>query len=176
MITLQNLYGELTFTCPAYWIAEAYTGDDRTAYKYQYSVIPGIHGADEAGYFGPLGKTPYLGINFQRAFMQIWGNFVTQSNPSISASVAAGALSNGTAAPNPITQWPAFTVEEPNQISLNQTGGVRDVSAAIFPLNATYFKEPGLVNDFTLGDAYAWEAGRGLRCDFWRSVADIIPA
>lgn len=157
-------------------MAEAYTDQGRTSYKYQFSPLPATHGADVEGYFGPLGQVPYLGIDFQRAFMQIWGNFVTQSNPSISASVAAGSSSNGTVASNAATQWPAFTVENPYQVDLNQTGGQPAVSASLFPVNTTYFMEPGLVNNFTLGDAYTWEDGRGVRCDFWRSVADIIPA
>jgi hypothetical protein len=44
------------------------------------------------------------------------------------------------------------------------------------PVNTTYFTGPGLMNNFTLVNAYTWEDGRGMRCDFWRSVADIIPA
>lgn len=44
------------------------------------------------------------------------------------------------------------------------------------PINTTYLTGPTLRNDFTLVDAYSWEDGRGMRCDFWRSVASIIPA
>jgi carboxylesterase type B len=174
-----NLYAELTFVCPSYWMAEAYTGGERSSYKYQFSPLPATHGGDLQGYFGPLGSVPYLSTDFQRAFMNIWGNFVTQGNPSISASVAAGSSSSNTTT-NTIaaTQWPAFSVAEPYQLDLNQTGGVMAVGSSEIgsPVNTTYFTGPGLMNNFTLVDAYTWEAGRGMRCDFWRSVADIIPA
>jgi hypothetical protein len=55
--------------CPSYWMAEAYSGSDRTSYKYQFSALPGIHGADVGAYFGPLGEVPSLSSDYQRAFM-----------------------------------------------------------------------------------------------------------
>ena len=158
-------------------MAEAYTGNGRTSYKYEFSVLPGVHGADVNGYLGPLGKVPYLSADFQRAFMQIWGNFVTQSNPSIPASVAAGS-SSGTTTTNVASQWPAFSVAEPYQLVLNQTGGqlFTDTSRTMAAADTTYLVQPGLVNNFTLGNTYTWEDGRGVRCDFLRSMADMIPA
>jgi hypothetical protein len=63
------MYAELTFVCPSYWMAEAFSGDDRTSYKYQFSALPGLHGQDVAAYFGPLGTVPYLSTDYQRAFM-----------------------------------------------------------------------------------------------------------
>jgi carboxylesterase type B len=175
-----NLYAELTFVCPSYWMAEAYTDNDRTSYKYQFSPLPATHGADVGAYFGPLGGRPSISTDFQRAFMNIWGNFITKGNPSISASVAAGSStsSNATMATNDATQWPAFTIAEPYQLDLNQTGGELAFGSQIVgsQVNTTYLAEPGLMNSFTLVNAYTWEDGRGVRCDFWRSVADIIPA
>jgi hypothetical protein len=50
-------------------MAEAYSGQDRTSYKYQFSVLPGTHGSDVQAYFGPLGQVPYLSADYQRAFM-----------------------------------------------------------------------------------------------------------
>jgi hypothetical protein len=50
-------------------MAEAFSGADRTSYKYQFSALPGLHGQDVAGYFGPLGSVPYLSTDYQRAFM-----------------------------------------------------------------------------------------------------------
>ncbi|KAI4632095.1 uncharacterized protein J4E87_001566 [Alternaria ethzedia] len=172
-----NLYAELTFVCPSYWMAEAYTDGDRTSYKYQYSALPATHGADVGVYFGPLGGRPDVSTDLQRAFMNIWGNFITEGTPSISAYVAAGSSgsSNGSVATNDATQWPAFTIAEPYQLDLNQTGGELALMVSS-PVNLTYLTEPGLMNSFTLVNAYTWEAGRGMRCDFWRSVADIIPA
>ncbi|KNG50858.1 carboxylesterase type b [Stemphylium lycopersici] len=173
-----NLYAELTFVCPSYWQAEAYTGEGRSSYKYQFSVLPALHGLDVRAYFGPLGGYPYLSVEFQRAFMKIWGNFVTKGDPSISPSFAAGSSSNDTAATNAATEWPAFTIAEPYQLDLNQTGGELAYGADSIgsPVNTTYFTQPGLMNDFTSANAYTWEQGRGARCDFWRSVAKIIPA
>lgn len=42
-------------------------------------------------------------------------------------------------------------------------------------VNATEYEGSGLRNNFTLVNAYTWEAGRGYRCDFWRSVAALVP-
>ncbi|OAL05040.1 alpha/beta-hydrolase [Phaeosphaeriaceae sp. SRC1lsM3a] len=168
-----NIYAELTFVCPSYWMAEAYSGDDRTSYKYQFSALPGLHGQDVAGYFGPLGSAPYLSTDFQRAFMRIWGNYVTKSDPSISAAYATGSASNSSASTNAASDWPEFSNSSPYQLNLNQTGGT------LVPKNSTtqeYLTGPTLMNNFTLANSYTWEAGRGARCDFWRSVAQIIPA
>jgi carboxylesterase type B len=172
-----NLYAELTFICPSYWMAEAYTGEGRISYKYQFSPLPATHGSDLMGYFGPLGGVPYLSADFQRAFMSIWGNFVTQSDPSISSSVAAGSFSNTTASTNDATQWPAFSVAESYQLDLNQTGGTPEIGGmeVLSPVNTTYFTGPGRMNSFSLANAYTWEDGRGERCDFWRSVAKLVP-
>jgi hypothetical protein len=52
-------------------MAEAYSGDDRTSYRYQYSALPGLHGQDTGAYFGPLGSVPYLSTDYQRAFMRM---------------------------------------------------------------------------------------------------------
>jgi carboxylesterase type B len=172
-----NLYAELTFVCPSYWLAEAYTGSGRSSYKYQFSPLPATHGSDLSAYFGPLGGVPYLSADFQRAFMTIWGNFVTQSNPSVSSSIAAGSSSNTTANTNAASRWPAFSIAEPYQLNLNQTGGVPEIGGIeiLSPVNTTFFTGPGLMNNFTLVNAYTWEDGRGERCDFWRSVAALVP-
>ena len=98
--------------------------------------------------------------------MTIWGNFITQNNPSISASVANGASSNSTMG-MAATSFPAWSLAAPLQLNLNQTGGTAP--------NITEFEEPGLVNDFEIVDAYTWEGGRGMRCDLWRSVGSVVP-
>lgn len=170
-----NIYAETTFVCPSYWMAEAFTDRGRTSYKYQYSVSAAVHGSDVSGYFGPA--TVNQGPDFERAFMQIWGNFVTKSNPSLSAAVASGASSNMTNATNPATNWPAFEVYAPYQMDLNQTGGTPASVAGVLGATGNVTEETGstLRNNFTLVNAYTWEGGRGMRCDFWRSVAAIVP-
>ena len=123
--------------------------------------------------FGP--PTPNIGPDLAAAFKQIWGNFITTSNPSISNSIANGAASNSTST-NPASNWPAFTNYGPYQINLNQTGGVPFSTVVLgSTVNVTEDMEPGLMNDITLVNAFTWEAGRGYRCDFWRSVAAIVP-
>ena len=57
---------------------------------------------------------------------------------------------------------------------MNQTGG-STVSVPYDGLNITEQTGVGAVNDFTLVNAYTWEGGRGVRCDFWRSVGGIVP-
>ncbi len=107
----------------------------------------------------------------------MWGNFVTTSNPSISASVAAGTANSSSAATSPATKFPPFTINSPYQLNLNESGGT-PYSASSFAASApniTQFREPGLQNAFEVVNAYSWEGGRGTRCDFWRSVASIVP-
>jgi carboxylesterase type B len=168
---VQNIYAELTFVCPSYWMAEAYSSQGRTAYKYQFSALPGTHASDLHSYFGPLGGVPYLSVDLQRAVMMMWGRFVTQENPSIPRAIAAAEASTA-------AQWPAFSVAQPYQLNINQTGGTAAVGAmdVYSPVDTVYFTEPGLRAAFSLVDAYTWERGRGVRCDFWRSLAAIIPA
>ncbi len=169
----QNLYAETTFVCPAYWLASAFTTTNRVAYKYQYSVVGASHGSDLTSIFGP--PMPNQGPDFNKAFMTIWGNFVTQGNPSISPSIANGV--NGTGAGLAATDFPPWSSRKPLQLNLNETGGQAYSSVSFSPLapNITAFEEPGLRNEFSVVDAYTWEGGRGVRCDFWRSMGGIVP-
>ena len=166
-----NVYAETTFVCPSYWMAEAYSDHGRTAYKYQYSVRVAFHGSDVAGYFGPASKNQ--GPDFAKAFQQIWGNFITTGNPSISNAVANGANSSSSTT-NAASNWPPYTIYAPYQIVLNETGGTQ-IEVPFGTENITEFGEPGLKNNFTLVNAYTWEAGRGIRCDFWRAMGSIVP-
>jgi carboxylesterase type B len=185
-----NIYAELTFVCPSYWMAEAYSGSGRTSYKYQFSALPGLHGQDVAGYFGILGSAPYLSTDYQKAFMstlpppntlltanvndlEIWGNYVTTSNPSISNTFANG-NSSSNASTNAASTWPEFSNASPYQLNLNQTGGTLITENAT--VTTEYLTGDSLRNNFTLANAYTWESGRGSRCDFWRSVGVKIPA
>jgi hypothetical protein len=162
-----NIYAETTFVCPSYWMAESYTGEDRSSFRYQYSVPAAQHAADVSGYFGPT--APTQGPALEAAFMSIWGQFVLNDNPSIPSNVAG---EGGQAAVN----FPQFNIWNPLQVNLNQTGG-REISSNIVQgVNATVYVGPGLSNEFEVVNAYDWEGGRGQRCDFWRAVAKIVPA
>ncbi len=153
-------------------MAEGFSDRGRASYKYQYSVPAALHGQDLQGWFGPVNM--FQGADFQRALMSMLGNFVTMDNPSISAQIANGANATNAYASNPATNWPTFNLYAPYQMDLNVTGGT--------PFQAMPFGAPhnvtelaGATNDFTLVDAYTFEGGRGFRCDFWRSVARIVP-
>lgn len=78
-------------------------------------------------------------------------------------------------AQNPSTAWPQFSIYSPYQINLNQTGGVPTLVEVEPGVKLTEDVGPGLRNDFTLVNAYTWEGGRGYRCDFWRSIAALVP-
>lgn len=187
-----NIYAETTFVCPAYWMAEAYTpmtATQRSSYKYQYSVPPALHGSDQNAYFLPAQGN--IGEDMSLAFKTILGNFITTSNPSIPLQVAIGATAmNGsltTAAGSNITQgqvgegaeaiswWPPYTLAQPFQIDLNQTGGVPTEVPLNDEVNITQYWPPGVMNSIGLYNAYTWEGGRGMRCDFWRAMAAIVP-
>lgn len=53
------IYGETTFICPSYWLAEAYSDNKYggQGYKYQWSIPNAYHGADGAAYV----RWPYTG-------------------------------------------------------------------------------------------------------------------
>jgi carboxylesterase type B len=168
-----NIYAETTFVCPSYWQVEAYSDParNRSGYKYQFSVPPATHGADVAAYFSPPGGV--ISSDFSQAFKQIVGNFVIQNNPSIPAAVANGA--NATISTNAVSSWPPFSIDQPYQIDLNQTGGTPTTLPVPGIRNITVNSGMGAQNNITLVNAYTWEGGRGQRCDFWRSVGAIVP-
>lgn len=168
------IYGETTFICPSYWMVEAYADKGRASYKYQYSVPLATHGSDNSAYFGPPGEQQ--SPDFSTAFMSIFGNFITTNNPSISVAIANGvSTKNTTAGGNAVmADWPVFSSENPIEAILNTTGGT-PFQIQEFGVNITEFKEPGIMNNFSLVDAYTFEGGRGTRCDFWRSLGGIVP-
>ena len=175
-----NLYAETTFVCPAYWMAEAFTspriggrGPGGKAFKYQYSIPGAQHGSDVAAIFGP--PTPNQGPNFVRAIQTIWGNFVIRDDPSLDAVVVNGA--NSTSSNAQALAFPEFDLRTTLQVNLNETGGTPYSAANAVPgnMNVTQLRDPGLENALSIVDAYAWEGGRGRRCDFWRSVGKVVP-
>lgn len=44
-----NFNGEVTFSCIAYWLADAFSGGGRKAWKYEYRIPPAFHAADLFG-------------------------------------------------------------------------------------------------------------------------------
>lgn len=158
-----NIYAEATFVCPSYWLTSAFTGDNRTAYHYQYSVPGALHGSDVSAYFGPA--TPNQPPQFTTTFRQIWGGFIEAAKPTTAQGL--GDLI-----------WPAWVDDgESRMLNLNTTGGVPfEASQSGISVNFTEYMEPGIQNDFSVVDALTWEGGRGARCEFWRRIASRVPA
>ena len=143
-------------------MAEAYRDLGRSSYQYQYSVPIATHGTDLTACFGT--PTANQSPDFARAAMQIWVNFITTDNPSISNSVANGASSKSSLS-SLASIWPSFSIQSPLQMNLNIT------CVTPFPFNLSYihaslteYGQPGLMNNFTLVNTYDSEAGRG--CEY----------
>jgi carboxylesterase type B len=155
-----NIFAEATFVCPSYWLNNAYSGSSRTSYHYQYSVPFASHGDDVSGYFGPA--TPNQSPSFVLAFRQIWGNFIKTGNPSVPADPV-------------LKKFPTWQEgQSAMMVNLNTTGGTPYEVTTQFGATVTQFSDPGLQNDFDAVNAYAWEDGRGKRCEFWSSVAGRV--
>ena len=172
-----NIFAETTFTCPAYWLAEAFSGPDNTkqSWKYQYSVTPAYHGADVTAYFPANATTPTYG--FISAFSKMWGNFIINNTPVISVAAASANATNATVprGNGGNIDWPTYSAEAPIQMNLNTTGGT--MKSIFATPDLSYFERfgPGVTNDFRLVNAETWEGGRGARCRFWRDVAPRVP-
>jgi hypothetical protein len=68
-----------------------------------------------------------------------------------------------------------FQGEHPFLLDANITGGTPIMVNPIGTVNVTELVQPGVSNNFRLADAFDWEAGRGQRCNFLRSMAMKIP-
>lgn len=166
-----NVFAEYAFDCPSYWLASAFP----QAWKYQFSVPPGYHGFDLTAYWSKGAVVP--GKDFIHAFQKIWGNFITTDTPLITVADAKGSKANATV---PLStdgniDWPSWTESNPILISLNSTGGEPLLRAPTEDLKYYVYLEPGVTNNFKLGDAATWEGGRGDRCDWWKSQAAKVP-
>ncbi|KAF7563932.1 hypothetical protein G7046_g203 [Stylonectria norvegica] len=172
--TVFDIAAESIFTCPAQWLAEAYSTGSRIAWKYQYSVNPSHHGADLSAYFAVEAKVP--NSDFRHAFQRIWGNFIMHDNPLISKADATASLTNATI---PITQgkveWPKYSLQNPQLLNLNTTGGHINLINVTDELSYYVRVGPGIANHFTLANDWTWEGGRGHRCAFWRAISPKIP-
>jgi len=97
----------------------------------------------------------------------MWGNFITQNNPSIPLSIANGA--NGTGDGSAVTDWPVWSLggTGPQMVNLNETGGQPFQAGylARFTVgspNATEYKGPGSRKHISVVDAYTWRAEGGF--------------
>lgn len=104
--------------------------------------------------------------SFTTAFQKIWGNFITTNNPSISNAIANGVSTNDSASVSGASEWPVYTIATPFQLDLNTT--------CPDPVDGQCVS-PNAENTFRIVDAYTWEGGRGVRCDFWRAVGEVVP-
>lgn len=170
-----NLNAEVTFTCPGYWLAEAFSGAGKQSWKYQYSVTPAYHGADLTAYFSVNATTPTP--DFIYAFQKIWGNFIINGSPVISAKDASGSATNATVPRGNGGEllWPSYSETSNIQMNLNTTGGTVENVPVTPDYSYNLRLGPGVTNDFRLVNADTWEDGRGARCRFWREVAPRIP-
>ncbi|KAI1428741.1 Alpha/Beta hydrolase protein [Xylaria sp. FL1777] len=171
-----NLAAETVFDCPAQWIAEAFSSGCRSAWRYQYSVTPSYHGADLRSYFSVGAATP--SPDFRHAMQKIWGSFIIRDDPVIPVADAMGPYANasvpvlGNAS---VIDWPRFTRDNPVHMNLNTTGGQISLVTVADTLAYYVRSGPGVVNNFSLANSFAWEGARGDRCDFWRSVSARVP-
>ncbi|KAJ5279973.1 hypothetical protein N7478_005345 [Penicillium angulare] len=174
--TVFNVFAEAYFSCPSYWLADAFSGGSlKESWKYQYSVTPAYHGADLTAYFSIGATTPTRG--FISAFQKIWGNFIINDTPVVSIKDAKGGADNSTVPEglNGDIHWPAWTEDSPVLMNLNTTGGTTVFDKVTDDLSYWLRKGPGVTNEFSLADAFNWEGGRGERCQFWRSVGPRVP-
>ncbi|OIW26744.1 alpha/beta-hydrolase [Coniochaeta ligniaria NRRL 30616] len=158
-----NIYAEAQFVCPSYWLADAFTSPpnsttpnmrSRKAWHYQYSVPYASHGTDISAIFGPAGANQAAGV--VQALRKAWGRFVTDDDPGVGFPV-----------------WKVGAGAE--QVDFNQTGGTAVEVTSSWGVNVTEYRGPGLRADIKAVDAYAWEGGRGARCQFWRTLgAEIL--
>ncbi|KAK0610973.1 carboxylesterase [Immersiella caudata] len=145
-----NLYGETTFVCPAYWLADAYTsgGPGKKAWRYQVSTPNAFHGVDVGFLTGdPIvtGATGVAGEEFRRGFQEIWGRFIVSGDPTLAVTAS------GTAAASE-DRWRVWGQGSTHDmLNLNVTQGTSKA-------------------DWSVVDALKFEDGRGERCALWAKV------
>ncbi|KAK5116044.1 hypothetical protein LTR85_009326 [Meristemomyces frigidus] len=165
------IYGEMTFICPSYWLAEAYSdnGLGGQGWKYQFSIPNAYHGADGPAYFSNPADTDYYSSDFIIAFMTMLGNFIVNDDPDVSSLIDNG-NSTGNATYNPASQWPPYSIYKPILMDFNTTcPHIEEIGGL------PYCTGPDELNTIRLANAYTWEGGRGVRCDFWRSMGELVP-
>lgn len=181
-----NLYAEATFTCPSYWLANAFAQKPAgQAWHYQYSVSPASHGNDMLPVLAGPEQTPtdVTTWAFRSAMQHAWGNFIVHGIPSLApvrggelaSSISQAGLAGG-------GRWPPWMARpgEDHMLDLNMTGGVAVRSVTTLGgRNLTIVTNvqgpdptPPLQPVFSVVEAYGWEGGRGKRCQL---LADLGP-
>lgn len=97
------------------------------------------------------------------------GNFIIHDDPRIPSLIANG-ITTGNETYNPVTEWPHYSLYNPTLLDFNTTcPDTEDIGGL-----------PYCVGDnaeltLRLSDAYEWEGGRGVRCDFWKMMGELVP-
>lgn len=101
--------------------------------------------------------------------MEMLGNFIVNDNPSVSSLIDNG-VTTGNATYNPVSDWPPYSIYDPLLMDFNATcPEITEIGGL------PYCTGPTQANRFRLANAYTWEGGRGVRCDFWRMMGEKVP-
>jgi carboxylesterase type B len=116
------VYGETTFICPSYWLAEAYSNNRNggLSYKYQFSIPNAYHGADGAAFLRYPFTTDTYSTDFIYAFQRMYGNFIVNDDPSVSNRIANGITRNNDTE-NPLSNFPPYSIYNPALMDMNTT-------------------------------------------------------
>ncbi|SNX85373.1 uncharacterized protein MEPE_04082 [Melanopsichium pennsylvanicum] len=126
------------------------------------AIVPALHGNNIVGYFGHPSNAQ--SPDFVKAFMNIYSNFVTKGNLSISAALVDGSNSSSNLQSNAAGDWPKYSASTPYQINLNQTAGT---PSTIEDLGEIVSQGGSGQNSHICAkvNAYTWEGGKGQRCN-----------
>ncbi|KAK1515469.1 carboxylesterase [Colletotrichum abscissum] len=166
-----NLYAEVTFVCPAMWLADAFAlnsdtaGGGKQAWRYQYSPPPSFHDDDLDVLMKDVQGTNDTdgadeSVGFRIAFQSMWGRFVIDGDPTLTDDVARAVSQVGedvSAAQK--SQWLPW-----GSMNTRLNGSTH----AMLNLNLTS-PESGKAN-FRVVDGLSWEGGRGNRCKLWADL------
>ncbi|BFZ57301.1 hypothetical protein PYCC9005_004352 [Savitreella phatthalungensis] len=136
-----TIFGDLIFNCAGIWLADAH----ESAWKYEFDVLPALHGFDVPHYLPDGTSVPYTpGADarpFDLAFATISTSFVTAGRP----------VSNGGLA---LPSWSANITPNVQQTAFNRT----NAGQPIVSVTSGRLRTNGMD-----------------RCDFWRAHADLVP-
>jgi len=93
-----------------------------------------------------------LPVDFVAQWRKTYGNFVIHNNPG----------------------WEAYSPTNNIMMNFNVTGGYPVRNVSILGLEGSQ-PEGNVETNNVLVNSDTWDAGRGARCRFWRSVAPNVP-